>query len=69
MDSRELKKRIMYDMAIDYQRDMDARDYRAYVYLIGLVYEKNEHDVTEAEIKRFEKVLQKIVDNFESKLN
>jgi hypothetical protein len=70
MNSRELKKHILYEMATEYYYkyyqskltesliDKEAIIARAY----------NDRWVTEAKIKRFEKILQEIVDNFESKL-
>lgn len=70
MDSRELKKHILYDMATDYLQKLDFdKEHGNYQYVIATVYDKDELELTKAEIKRFEKVLRKIVDNFYSKLN
>ena len=71
MDSRQLKKQILYEMAynyeqkyLEYKRDEDFGQNA----MIALVMKKSGFNITKAEKDRFEKILQKIVDNFESKI-
>ena len=66
MNRRELKKHILYDMASEYMQNMNSRD--AELEVMAFVYDIEIEDLTEAKIKRFEKIRQEIVDNFESKL-
>jgi len=66
MNRRELKKHILYDMASDYMQNMNSR--QGELEVMAFVYDIEIEDLTEAKIKRFEKIRQEIVDNFESKL-
>ena len=78
MDSRQLKKRILFEMASEYEAEYNKRKadfegygyayFPEYFYILERVYDLETSEITKAKIKRFEKILQEIVDNFESKI-
>ena len=64
MDRREMKKLILF-LALDRLADPQRHEIRSDV---GFILEKNNEDVTDAEINRYDNLLQEMVENAESKL-
>lgn len=59
MDSRQMKKEILYIALLNYQRT------GSHLYDLGLALDK---DPSNAQLVRYRRVLQKLVENAESKL-
>ena len=68
MDAREMKKRILAFALSDLQTEAIGSEEGAFYQLATYILDKEVKDVTNAEYKRFLKVLGEMVENAESKL-
>ncbi len=70
MDRRKMKKQILATALSEYESLMHQREIDGSgSFDIGLILDKDETKVTEAERVRFYKLLQEMVENAESKLD
>ena len=70
MDRREMKKHILFQALENYYQIIDTRFSEGQYYdLSAYILDKEETDITPAEVKRFRNLLLEMVHNAESKLN
>ena len=68
MDARKMKKKIMVYALSDLQTEALGSEGGAFYQLATYILDKEVTEVTNAEYKRFLRVLEEMVDNAESKL-
>jgi hypothetical protein len=69
MDRREMKKHILFQALENYYQIIDTRfSENHYFDLSAYILDKEETDITPAEIKRFRDLLQEMVENAMDKL-
>ena len=65
IDKREMKKHIQYDALFELARyENEYQLFRKVAYIL----DKDVIDLTKAEVRRFEKLLQSMIDNAEKKI-